>query len=103
MVALPPHRLGFPSDNAVSGYYLGDRVSREEIAHVTKVATSHGIKPENTRLRKTLEGSQTIFEILEASVETGARDLASMEDGGTTKIRLVNGDYAEDLAKICLQ
>jgi len=103
MLALPPYGLGLPSDNAISNYYLGNRITREEIAHATKAAGRCGIEPENTRIRKSVEGVNTTFEILQASVETGVRDVVGTEDGGTTKIRLINGDHAEELAKICFQ
>ena len=50
MAAVPPFGLGFPSDNAVSvsNYYLGARMSQEQIARVTKAVCSTGVEPENT-------------------------------------------------------
>ncbi|KAF2850392.1 peptidase M49, dipeptidyl-peptidase III [Plenodomus tracheiphilus IPT5] len=101
MVALPPFGLGLPSSNTISNYYLGARITRDEIAYVTKAVCELGIEPENTRVRKIIDGSKPIFEVLQASIEAGAPKILTSGKYKEGDIRLVQGDHAEELAIIC--
>ncbi|OBT61231.1 hypothetical protein VE03_09671 [Pseudogymnoascus sp. 23342-1-I1] len=102
MLSVPPSSLGFPGENTCSNYYPGnERITREEIAAVSRALEKHSIEPENTRVRKIVEGGNIIFEVLQASVETGPitneNGAHELGDG----IRIVRGDHAEELTKIC--
>jgi dipeptidyl-peptidase-3 len=101
MVSLPPDGLGFPTENAISNYYLGERISREEISDVTKTMKKHGIEPENTRIRKNVTGGRVSFDVLQASVESEKAVLDKKE--GHPEIRLVRGDHSIELERICFQ
>ena len=103
MTSVPPFGLGYPSDNAVSNYYLGEHISREEIARVTKAVGSIGIEPENTRIRKKEENSVRIYEVLQASVETSDSFRTVHSDAPNEEIRIIPGDHAVELAKTCFQ
>lgn len=103
MKSVPPFGLGYPSDNAVSNYYPGARISKEEIARVTKAVGAVGIEPENTRIRKIEENSLRIFEVLQASIETDDKVETVKSDAPNEEIRLVRGDHAIELGKICSQ
>ena len=96
-----PSGLGYPSDNGTSNYYLGERISREEIASVTKVAGAHGIEPENTRIRKIEGNGQKIYEVLQASIEMRNEHIPS--EIPNAQIRVVSGDHSSELTKICYQ
>ena len=103
MTTVPPFGLGYPSENAVSNYYLGARISREEIARVTKAVGSIGVEPENTRIRKIEEDGMRIFEVLQASVEAESESKPVPTEASDENIRLVSGDHTVELGKICLQ
>lgn len=103
MVSVPPSGLGYPSDNSVSNYYLGAQTSKEEIARVTKAVGAMGIEPENTRIRKIEDNGLRIFEVLQASIETDDKVETVKSDSPNEEIRLIRGDHAIELGKICSQ
>jgi dipeptidyl-peptidase-3 len=98
---IPPYAIGYPDDRNQSGYYLGEQITRDEIAQVSQVLEKHRIEPENTRMRKLREGSGLVFEVLQASVQcdSSQRDLEAPELDA--KVRLVRGDHTQDLSKVC--
>lgn len=65
--ATPPYSLGFPSGVSQSSYYLGERISREEIALVSKALDAVSIFPENTRIEKL---KPNVYNVLQASVDS---------------------------------
>jgi len=96
MLAVPPFGLGYPSENAQSAYYPGtEPISEQEVANVSKVMEQRSIGPVNTRIRKLLNAGKPIYQLLQASVETGVSQ--ELADG----VFLVKGDHAEELAKVC--
>ncbi|KAH9219625.1 peptidase family M49-domain-containing protein [Leptodontidium sp. 2 PMI_412] len=102
MLAVPPFTLGYPGENTMSNYYPGDeRITREEIATVSKVMDKLSVEPENTRVRKCAEQGKISFKVLQASVET--TPVANMKDGDEigSGILLIRGDHAAELSKIC--
>ena len=101
ILAEHPSSLGFPSSVAQSAYYLGEpAIGRNEVATLSQTLEQHSIEPENTRLKKTVAAGQTIYEILQASVE---RDLRSqrLDASGQIQIDLARGDHSRDLDCIC--
>ncbi|PLB54821.1 dipeptidyl peptidase III [Aspergillus steynii IBT 23096] len=115
MISATPSVLGL-SDSA---YYLGDaKFTSDEIADVSRVMEEHAVEPENTRIRKSVNGDKTVYDILQASVKTNAEmkdhlkgsDIPmehlqlSSEDGvekGNDVIRLERGDHSEEMSRIC--
>lgn len=61
--------------------------------------SKYSIGPENTRIRKLVEDGNPIYQLLQASVETGvfANTPHELADG----IFLVRGDHSEELSKVC--
>src|SRR4051794_35614646 len=96
----PPFSLGYPSDDTQSSYYLGGKITEAEITAVSRILEQNTIFPENTRIRK--RDDNTGFDVLLASIERG--DLASLPlpDGKGT-VRLVGGDYSDDLERVCAE
>lgn len=96
--AIPPYSLGFPSDVSQSSYYLRDRISKEEIALVSKVLDAASIFPENTRIEKS--GPNT-YRVRQASIDSvGGAHLLDVLDA-SVEVYLVGGDHASDLVRIC--
>ncbi|KAI0427570.1 hypothetical protein F5Y09DRAFT_350328 [Xylaria sp. FL1042] len=66
--AVPPYSLGYPSKATRGSYYPGSNsIAEQEISMVSKTLEHNSISPENTRVRKS--GNGTGFEVLIASVE----------------------------------
>lgn len=102
MMARPPFSLGFPSDLAQSAYYPGDhRMSKDEIALVSRALEDQSIYPENTRIRKVHSLEHPIFEVLQASVQQDdfAQEFSLRDSDGT--LRIIRGDHAKELDLIC--
>ncbi|RYP55899.1 hypothetical protein DL771_012275 [Monosporascus sp. 5C6A] len=98
--ARPPFSLGYPSETAQSGYYLGNGIKESDVTLVSKVLEQNSIFPENTRLRKADDG--TGFEVLLASVEGG--DVAQFPlPEGKGSVRIVRGDHSSDLQRVCAE
>jgi dipeptidyl-peptidase-3 len=96
-----PLTLGFPSDVAQSSYYPGElRISREEISDVSNILTELGIDPENTRLRKSIVGQKSYFDVLQSSVEEDNHPQVVYEDSDLL-IRLVRGGHKSELSLVC--
>ncbi|GJC92370.1 peptidase family M49 protein [Colletotrichum higginsianum] len=84
--------LGYPDKGHMTTYYPDSpHITQNEIEAVSAWMEKKGLLPENTRLRKTKEGS---FELLIASAVTSVPT-----EGGKT-IKLVYGDYAEEMKAI---
>ncbi|MCJ1404909.1 hypothetical protein MMC11_008135 [Xylographa trunciseda] len=100
-----PSSLGFPSDVAQSSYYPGNNpITSHEVDRISKVLERESILPENTRIRKVLNGTFTTYDVLQASVafddKLPCRELKDPEVHGT--IRIIRGDHAEDLMRVCM-
>ncbi|KAK4197328.1 dipeptidyl peptidase III [Triangularia verruculosa] len=103
MVATPPYTLGFPSKTAQSSYYIGDEpISSEDVSVVTKVMERHNIWPENTRLRKIMDGNKPVFEILQATSEISGPAMLD-SDFPETIFQIRRGDHSAELSKVCEQ
>lgn len=101
MRASLPLALGFPSDVAQSSYYTGElRISREEISAVSNILTKVGIDPENTRLRKSIVGQKSHFDVLQSSIEEDSHPRVVYEDTNLI-IRLVRGGHKAELSLVC--
>jgi len=100
MFSMPPYAIGYPGDRTQSGYYLGDRVSPDELTKVSKVLEEHSIEPENTRLRKHAEGPEVVYDILQASVEKDKSPRELKAPGLNAKVRVIRGDHVDEMANI---
>ncbi|RYP89132.1 hypothetical protein DL769_000180 [Monosporascus sp. CRB-8-3] len=98
--ARPPFSLGYPSETAQSGYYLGNNIKESDVTMVSKVLEQNCIFPENTRLRKADDGAG--FEVLLASVEGGGIAQFPLPNGKGS-VRLVRGDHSSDLQRVCAE
>ncbi|KAI1754488.1 peptidase family M49-domain-containing protein [Xylaria castorea] len=96
--AIPPYSLGFPSSVSQSSYYLGDRISKEEIALVSKVLDAASVFPENTRIEKSKSNA---YKVHQASIDSIGLALSLNTVDASVNIRLVGGDHAADLLRIC--
>lgn len=102
ILLVPPFSLGFPDENNQSNYYPGEeRITQEDIAAVAKVMAKHSVEPENTRVRKSMDGTKLTFEILQASTETTNIINQLYGDGLEAMIRIERGDHASEMSKIC--
>lgn len=89
MLSVQPTRIGYPGEDSQSNYYLGnEKMTLEEIALVSKIMGQYNIDAKNTRLRKLIEEGQTIFEVLQASVEPSIVTLPFKinEDGAVIRV-----------------
>ncbi|KAG9699925.1 hypothetical protein KCU95_g1020, partial [Aureobasidium melanogenum] len=94
--------LGFPGPNAQSGYYPGlEILSRKEIVEITKVLENRSIKPENTRIQRSVQDGRVLYDVLQASTETDSKEITSWIIGADVTIRVMKGDYAHILEKVC--
>ena len=100
--------FGFPAPQGhMSNYYPDSSdITQKEIEEVGEFLGKKKLLPENTRLRKTPEGS---FEVLVASAlskpppegsDVGSETSWTLEDG--RKVSIVFGDHQEEMAKIAL-
>jgi dipeptidyl-peptidase-3 len=97
-----PASLGFPGPNAQSNYYPGPEIlSRQEIVEITKVLEDRSIEPENTRIQKSVQDGQVVYNVLQGSTETGSEEITSQIVGADVTIRVMKGDYADVLRKVC--
>ena len=99
--------LGFPDKGHLTTYYPDSpNITQTEIETVDKYIGDKSLLPENTRIRKTSDGS---FEILIAAgisnPPTNDQDTPetsyNLPDG--KKVSLVFGDHREEMAKIALE
>lgn len=98
--ARPPFSLGLPSETAQSSYYPGNDITDSDLAMVSTILEQNHIFPENTRVRKTDDG--TGFEVLLASVEEG--DISQFPlPNGNGSVTLRRGDHASDLRRVCAE
>jgi hypothetical protein len=103
MIGVTSYRLGYPSATAISNYYPGDRISREEIAVVGKSMQEHGIEPENTRVRKGLKGGKVVYEVHQASSDTDSPEPIAADMLACSNVRIVRGDHTAEMPAICTQ
>lgn len=102
MLSVPPYSLGFPDEKNQSAYYPGEeRISKDDVAAIARVMEKHSIEPENTRVRKVVDGTKLTFEILQASAETGPKSENLDGDGLEAIVRVQRGDHAAEMSKIC--
>ena len=102
MLSPTPSSFGYPSDNMQANYYPGDdRITRDEIALVSKVLEAQNIEPENTRVLKTTTADKCVLHVLQASTTTECLREWEDVDGVGTAVRLESGDHAEEMSKIC--
>ncbi|KAI1736227.1 peptidase family M49-domain-containing protein [Xylaria scruposa] len=96
--AIPPYSLGFPSSVSQSSYYLGNQISKEEIALVSKVLDAASIFPENTRIEKLKSNA---YKVHQASIDStrAAQPLNTLD--ASVEVHLVGGDHATDLVRMC--
>lgn len=101
IVAPLPYSLGFPSDQCQSAYYPGrERISKEEIKAVDGYLQSKQIQPENTSIHKLIESGQTVYEVVQASIEQGSTTFESSILDKPAVIRIKKGGYADILTKV---
>lgn len=101
MLSVPPFSLGFSDENNQSNYYPGEeRITREEAATIAKVMEQHSIEPENTRVRKIMNGTQPAFEILQASAEITDTKILDA-DGFEATVSIKRGDHVAEMSMIC--
>ncbi|KAI4915279.1 hypothetical protein J4E85_010404 [Alternaria conjuncta] len=100
MTAVPPQNTGYPSDLVVSSYYLGDRITRTEIKEVQLYMQEQGVEPENTRVRKTIHNGNAIFDIFQASTQTGSGKLTTATQLGGPRFRRMKGDHQDEVSTI---
>lgn len=96
----PPFSLGLPSETAQSSYYPGNDITESDLALVSTILEQNHIFPENTRVRKTDDG--TGFEVLLASVQEGVISQFPLPNGNGS-VTLRRGDYASDLQRMCAE
>jgi dipeptidyl-peptidase III len=73
----------------------------EEIAEVSKALESHGIWPENTRIKKIWTLENITYEVLQASVEAGTGEQIFKLPSFHATIHLKRGDHCVELTNIC--
>ena len=97
-----PSSLGYPTGETQSAYYPGALpITPDEIAEVSQIMEDNGVLPENTRIEKVVEGETTVYKVLQASVETVSSDRSFQSSRLAGSVRLVKGDYCNELASIC--
>lgn len=99
--AIPPFSLGYPSATTQSSYYLGNSITEQDIASVSRILEQHSIFPENTRIRKAENGLD--FEVLLASVQRGDTGRAFPIPGSEGSVRLIQGNHSAELEQICAE
>ena len=97
-----PSSLGFPGGETQSTYYPGDcLITKQEIANVSDVMEQHGILPENTRIRKWMQGDEAVYDILQASSSSDPHAQSLQTPDTAPSVRVVRGDHERELAAIC--
>ncbi|KAL9591610.1 MAG: hypothetical protein Q9179_007548 [Wetmoreana sp. 5 TL-2023] len=97
-----PSSLGYPTDETQSAYYPGTfPITPEEIAEVSHIMEDNGILPENTRIEKVAEGGSTVYNVLQASVETASSDRSFHSPKLAGPVKIVQGDHGDELASLC--
>ena len=96
--ARPPFSLGYPGKNTQSSYYPENDIQESDAIMVSKILEQNTIFPENTRLRKTYDGSG--FEVLQASIESGEVGRYPLPNSQGF-VRIIKGDHSFDLQRVC--
>jgi dipeptidyl-peptidase-3 len=100
--AVRPYSLGYPGKLAQSAYYPGDNIlSPAEIEVVSRALEERSIHPENTRIQKSKDDTDEVYEVLQASVNTDAEPWSVCELKAGQRIVIKRGDHSAELAKIC--
>lgn len=91
-------------------------MTRDEVASLAHVMEKHAIEPENTRVRKSMNGDKAVYDILVASAQTNAtlgdhlkgtaiptNFLPHDDDDRPNEatIRIERGDHSREMSKIC--
>ncbi|KAI0813655.1 peptidase family M49-domain-containing protein [Xylaria sp. FL0064] len=98
--AIPPYSLGYPSEATQSSYYPGsNNITAQEVSIVSKTLEHNLLFPENTRVRKS--GNGTDFDVLIASVESDDLPQTLPLLGAKGALKLVRGDHSSELENIC--
>ncbi|KID79394.1 Dipeptidyl peptidase 3 [Metarhizium brunneum] len=87
-------------ETSQSSYYLGNAISESDAAIVSKILEQNAVFPENTRLRKSEDGTE--YDVLIASVERGLVAQFSLPSG-QGHVRLLKGDHSSDLQLVCAE
>lgn len=96
----PPFGMGYQSSKTQSTYYEGTNMSEADASLVSKVLEQNSIFPENTRLRK--PNNDRDFEVLVASIHLRQPVSLTLPEGNGS-VKLVFGDHAADLQRICVE
>ena len=102
MYSPQPSSLGFRGNETQSAYYPSDLAfTKEEVADVSDLLEQSGVLPENTRIRKKMQGGEAIYEVLQASslFDPHVQTLKLGDDDRT--VRVVKGDHTNELTVIC--
>ncbi|CZT10491.1 uncharacterized protein RAG0_14944 [Rhynchosporium agropyri] len=77
-------------------------MSKEDIGNVSKFPSGQGLELQNTRLRKN-KSSPDSFDFLAASIDnlSAVNETVYHIPESGTKVRLMYGDHAETLSKVC--
>jgi hypothetical protein len=78
-------------------------MTRSEIVAIGKKMQDCGVEPENTRVRKVVENSGVVYEILQASSETDGIISMTGDMLDRSNVRIVRGDHAAEMSAICEQ
>lgn len=94
-----PRILGYPSENSQSSYYPGPAISEAEVAVASKILEQHSLFPENTRMRRSANG--TDLEVLLASVDTAPTGEIYALPNGSGNIHIIRGDHSAQMKRVC--
>jgi dipeptidyl-peptidase III len=100
-----------------SAYYLGNaKITFDELAAVARVMERNGLEPENTRIHKSTDGTETSYQVLQASAKRNS-ELQNHLKGSAVPIdvlqqsvsesrlngivQVVRGDHSAEMTKIC--
>lgn len=98
--------LGYPDAGHLSTYYPDSPdITKEEITVVSEFLESKKLLPENTRIRKTLEGFEVLIASAQEDPSSEDRDVSERQwelEGKLKgkKLSLVFGDYSVEMGKI---
>lgn len=101
MTARTPHGIGYPNDTTASSYYMGDRTTREEIEEVQQFIQDKGTESENTRVRKTIQDGNAVYQVLQTSSESPGQKPTTTGRHPGSKVRIVRGDHQREMSNIC--
>ncbi|KAI4950361.1 hypothetical protein J4E91_004242 [Alternaria rosae] len=101
MTARTQHGIGYHNDTTATSYYLGDRITREEIEEVQQFMQDKGTESENTRVRKKIQDGNAVYQVLQASSESPGQKPTTTGRHPGSKVRIVRGDHQREMSSIC--